>query len=266
MSACAEFVVSFAVDAAALSALRALNDAVLPVRYSDRFYRGLTQLHYAVLCAWRPRDHALLGAITARIELDVGAASFVREFTASPGDAEDDDDDDLLTLLSDLYQAVISWFVPRRLAHTPAAKPKRLYIMTLAVREDARRLGVASALLDAALAWVAGGERAQHRCQFAALHVKADNDAAIAFYRRAGFEQAHEPLANYYVINGTPSTALYLARDLHRRSVAQESDSAASSSSSALQSQPQPQPSSWFWFWRRAGWDARSDLPSSVQV
>jgi ribosomal protein S18 acetylase RimI-like enzyme len=261
MSASAELVVSFATDAAALSAVRALNDAVLPVHYSDRFYGGLTQLHYAVVCAWRPRDHVLLGAITARIELDVGAASFVREFTASPDEAprshaaatDAEDDDDLIALLSDLYQAVISWFVPRRPARVPEAKPKRLYIMTLAVREDARRLGVATALLDAALEWVAGGERAQHRCQFAALHVKADNEAAIAFYRRAGFEQAHEPLASYYVIDGQPSTALYFSRDLQsrRRSHRQESDSASPSVP-----QPEPQPSRWFWFWPRAVWDS----------
>ena len=51
----------------------------------------------------------------------------------------------------------------------------------IAVRPDRQRAGIASALLDAALREVAPDR--------VLLEVRADNEAAVAFYRRSGFEE-----------------------------------------------------------------------------
>ena len=57
-----------------------------------------------------------------------------------------------------------------------------VHVLSLAVEPGARRRGAASALLAAALA----AERAQG-ARIAHLEVRASNQAALAFYERAGF-------------------------------------------------------------------------------
>jgi len=69
---------------------------------------------------------------------------------------------------------------------------EEMEILNLAVLPGARRAGVASSLLDAALAvaWSSGGKRAF-------LEVRASNAGAIAFYERHGFRLAGRR-KNYY--------------------------------------------------------------------
>lgn len=57
-----------------------------------------------------------------------------------------------------------------------------LHLVSLAVRPDRRREGIAQALLDAALASEAG-----RRASIMTLEVRAGNAGAIALYRRNGF-------------------------------------------------------------------------------
>ncbi len=209
--------VTFENDAAALAAVEALTGAVLPVRYRPRFYAALAAPHCVVACARRRDDGALVGALTARFELDQPAEAFVRECTASADDDTADDtrptppplsaiDDVLMRLLTSL----LHWFAP---PPPLPPRPKRLYLLTLAVRDDARRARVGSRLVEAALAW-AREQPLAGACPTAALHVKADNAAALAFYARLGFLQTGPTLLDYYVIDGNRCDGLYLSRPL----------------------------------------------------
>ncbi len=66
------------------------------------------------------------------------------------------------------------------------------YINNIAVREEYRRQGVASALLEVFLRFAQANQLA-----FLTLEVRASNEAAIALYRRHGFEVAGRR-KNYY--------------------------------------------------------------------
>lgn len=86
-------------------------------------------------------------------------------------------------------------------------------VLTLAVEPAHRRRGVARALLEAGLAQaaLAGAEEAF-------LEVAADNLAALALYRRAGFEQAGQRGGYYSRPGGQTVDALVLRRTLNRAS------------------------------------------------
>jgi ribosomal-protein-alanine N-acetyltransferase len=83
-------------------------------------------------------------------------------------------------------------------------------ILTIAVDPDLRRSGVGLALVEAsaALAAAAGAERLF-------LEVAVDNDAAIALYRRAGFEKAGLRARYYRRVGREPVDALVLRRSLN---------------------------------------------------
>jgi [ribosomal protein S18]-alanine N-acetyltransferase len=65
---------------------------------------------------------------------------------------------------------------------TARAAADEIEILNLGVAPDARRRGIATSLLKAAMAW---GTENQARKAF--LEVRASNSAAIQFYERAGF-------------------------------------------------------------------------------
>ncbi|MGA2950702.1 MAG: ribosomal protein S18-alanine N-acetyltransferase [Caulobacteraceae bacterium] len=81
-------------------------------------------------------------------------------------------------------------------------------VLTLAVAPDLRRRGMATALLQAAMA---EASRAGAETMF--LEVASNNAPALALYRGAGFTQAGLRRA-YYAPEGTD--ALVLRRDLNR--------------------------------------------------
>lgn len=83
-------------------------------------------------------------------------------------------------------------------------------VLTLAVAPAYRRQGVAGALLTAGLSLAM-----QAGAQAVFLEVAADNPAAIALYRAAGFTDAGRR-ANYYPRRGAPAVdALLLRRTLN---------------------------------------------------
>lgn len=63
------------------------------------------------------------------------------------------------------------------------------YIQRLAVDDDVRRRGVATALIDDALAWMR-----RHGVQQVFVNTHTDNTAALALYHRLGFHDLDEPL------------------------------------------------------------------------
>jgi ribosomal protein S18 acetylase RimI-like enzyme len=188
-------VISREVSPRVLAAVRALNDAALPVRYTQQYYASLLDASPAMLIvatAWLADD--LLAAITARFEYDDDVDNNI---DANNGINDDDDDERFL----DGWWAWLRWLIPRtnntaERRRSPNA-PHRLYLMTLAVRADARRRGLASRLVQTALAWA----RATNvRCRAVSLHVKASNRDALAFYARLGFRQHGPVLPNHYRI------------------------------------------------------------------
>eukprot|EP00850_Spirogloea_muscicola_P025082 SM002156S06713 [mRNA] locus=s2156:10:879:+ [translate_table: standard] len=73
------------------------------------------------------------------------------------------------------------------------APGSRLYIMTLGVLAPYRRLGIATKLLEDCLELC----REDESIYEVYLHVQVNNEEALSFYRRAGFEIA-ETIHNYY--------------------------------------------------------------------
>jgi [ribosomal protein S18]-alanine N-acetyltransferase len=84
-------------------------------------------------------------------------------------------------------------------------------ILTLAVRPAERRRGVARALVEAA---AAAARAAGAESLF--LEVAADNAAALALYRRCGFEQIGLRARYYRRVGAPPMDALVLRRTLKR--------------------------------------------------
>ena len=82
-------------------------------------------------------------------------------------------------------------------------------VLTLAVQPEARRRGVAGALVQAAIAAAEGGG-----ARLMWLEVANDNIAALALYRRLGFEQAGRR-RGYYRRGGSAIDALVLRRALN---------------------------------------------------
>ena len=85
-------------------------------------------------------------------------------------------------------------------------------VLTLAVAPWVRRTGVGLELVEAA---AAEAERRGAGAMF--LEVAEDNPAALALYRRAGFEQAGMRRAYYARDGAAPADALVLRRTLNRR-------------------------------------------------
>ena len=85
---------------------------------------------------------------------------------------------------------------------------KQCYIMTITVLKPYRRYGIATRLL----------ERAIEDCMVArevsqmVLHVQSNNEQALAFYKKNGFEQK-EYLENYYT-DLTPSDCYFLSKTI----------------------------------------------------
>ena len=83
-------------------------------------------------------------------------------------------------------------------------------VLTLAVLPDARRRGIARALLTAAMAQAAAGGAAR-----LLLEVSVRNDAALALYRSVGFNEVGQRKGYYAGAgDGGPADALVLATDL----------------------------------------------------
>jgi [ribosomal protein S18]-alanine N-acetyltransferase len=81
-------------------------------------------------------------------------------------------------------------------------------MLTIAVTPASRRKGVGAALLASHLATLAAeGAKSLH------LEVEADNQAALALYRRFDFRQVGERKAYYRKADGMRAAALVLRRD-----------------------------------------------------
>ncbi|KAI3436413.1 hypothetical protein D9Q98_005830 [Chlorella vulgaris] len=101
-----------------------------------------------------------------------------------------------------------------RMERAAQAAPK-LYILTLGVLAPYRGLGAGTALLERCLAHVASQ---LPEVQQAVLHVQTNNEEAIRFYQRFGFELG-ETITGYYK-RLDPPDAVLLTKDLRASSAA----------------------------------------------
>lgn len=83
-------------------------------------------------------------------------------------------------------------------------------ILTIAVSDEVRKQGVGRALMDAVLRYLY-----QERAETLFLEVDENNVAALALYRRIGFNKVGDRPAYYETANGR-SSAFILRRDLVR--------------------------------------------------
>jgi ribosomal-protein-alanine N-acetyltransferase len=139
-------------------------------------------------------DLQSLAAIHAQAFDDAWSADDIRRFSSGPG---------AWALVAESGEGLIDGFI---LCRSIAGEAE---ILTLAVRPERRRQGLASALVAAALAL------ARSQAQSMLLEVAADNPAAVALYERAGFSSIGRRAAYYGRRSGGAVDALVMRRALN---------------------------------------------------
>ena len=143
----------------------------------------------------RPADAPAMAVAHADSFEDSWSAGDIAALLASPGA--------FAILVRDDADAIAAFALAR-------AAADEAELLTLAVTPGVRRQGLGAALVEAvAGAAAAGGARRL------ILEVAADNTAALALYRRAGFAPVGARAAYYRRVGGA-SDALVFARDLTR--------------------------------------------------
>ena len=83
-----------------------------------------------------------------------------------------------------------------------------LYIISLGVRSEYRRQGIARKLICLLL------DSLNTNCKLVYLHVQSTNDVAINFYQWQNFQE-YRKVPGYYTINDTPADALVYTYPIH---------------------------------------------------
>eukprot|EP00850_Spirogloea_muscicola_P004367 SM000018S03732 [mRNA] locus=s18:1073834:1074694:- [translate_table: standard] len=171
------------VCAASVPDLRRLNAALFPIAYHDGFYAdalasgGYTRLGTAAAAARLP-----LSRLPSPASLRPGPLQrqpLTPGWPPAPAAYHED--------------ACVGAIACRVEPQEDGAPGSRLYIMTLGVLAPYRRLGIATKLLEDFLELCLEDESIYE----VYLHVQVNNEEALSFYRRAGFEIA-ETIHNYY--------------------------------------------------------------------
>ena len=148
-----------------LSAVRALDEVLFPVRYNDKFYRSLVRYPYVTIIG-----------VMAVDELD--------EVERKAGLQLTEDGMVLVALVTARLQEVSDVLCGSR---------REGYIATFGVSPAFRMRGLGSAVLSRMLRLL----QERHHCASAALHVTTSNHAALALYDTFGF-QLVEMLSKHY--------------------------------------------------------------------
>ncbi|EGG24426.1 hypothetical protein DFA_06576 [Cavenderia fasciculata] len=82
------------------------------------------------------------------------------------------------------------------------------YILTLGVKEEYRKLGIGSVLLNTMCEYLY-----DRQCEIVSLHVKFGNVAAFQFYQRNGFS-IEEEIVDYYLIDSVKHNALKMTKEV----------------------------------------------------
>ncbi|ORZ36267.1 acyl-CoA N-acyltransferase [Catenaria anguillulae PL171] len=140
--------------------LRALNSALFPVAYNDKFYADVLATKEYAHAAFI--EDQLAGAICCRRETNSWDSSY------------------------------------------------RVYVMTIGVRPQYRRLGIASTLVQRVISHA----RTDPNCTEIALHVQTSNLGALDFYDRLGF--IRQELVPDYYLQLNPTSAYFLTFPFNR--------------------------------------------------
>ena len=173
-----------------LPQFKALMAEWFPFEYSDYFYdQAFTSTNYSFLaCSWTPPNQSksyIIAGILIRFETDSRAFNYVtdKEITTK------------ISCCTRLINYLKNW------------NNENAYISTIGVIDEARRLGIASRLLDIAY------EKAKKKknCVSISLHVLTTNQQAIRCYEKNGFVHVCN-VKNYYTIQGKTYDARYYVK------------------------------------------------------
>ena len=148
-----------------------------PLRYDDDYYSTIGKYAHTIAIGafYKPRGHKakrlLLGAILTRLQYDDSVSDTINKRRCC----------------YKFCRTFNFWHVPDLI----------LYIMTIGVVDEVRRMGIGSELIEQSMkiAWARFPE-----CQGVSLHVIEYNNAAIGFYRKKGYKEL-EKIEKYYTIN-----------------------------------------------------------------
>eukprot|EP01116_Phalansterium_solitarium_P023901 TRINITY_DN858_c0_g2_i1.p1 TRINITY_DN858_c0_g2~~TRINITY_DN858_c0_g2_i1.p1 ORF type:complete len:189 (-),score=73.37 TRINITY_DN858_c0_g2_i1:1160-1726(-) len=147
--------------------LQVLNEDVFPVKYGDKFYKDLVSSPEDTRLAYH--CDVLVGAVSWRVEPRPADSAAKPVGTSS--------------------------------AAVQSGSRRRLYIMTLGVLGAYRGLGIGARLLECVLSYCKSAAAAGLDDVY--LHVQTNNDDALAFYKRFGFEVVSTIEAYYKNIEPT---------------------------------------------------------------
>jgi len=168
--------------------VRNLHMEWFPVKYGDDYFNiiGKYQHIISIGAFYKPDQNKaqkiLVGAIIARIQ---------RDDTAS----------DIINKRGCCYKFT-KFF---KFWHDPALM---LYIMTIGVVDEVRRMGIGSILIEKSI------ELARERfplCSGIDLHVIEHNKSAIEFYKKKGYQQLQK-IDDYYTLNGKHYSAYHFGK------------------------------------------------------
>ncbi len=168
-----------------------------PFVYPDSFYdQALTSKdEFAVGCFWRPPSQSaeyLLGGVMARYESNQVALQFATKALGLP------------VAESGCCFPLTQWLC--------GSERSNLYITSIGVADEARRLGVCTALLRE----VEKSARSDRpKCVCISLHVLETNKAARGCYEKNGFQFA-SLIKGYYTMFGKRHNGLYYVKPLPR--------------------------------------------------
>jgi len=119
-------------------------------------------------------------------------------------------------IMQDLFSETIAGVCTFRIQSTPNSflKAREGYIATFGIKTDFRRQGLGRNLLEFAIKEMEKVEEIYRVC----LHVKTDNDAAIALYKSLGF-MIKSRLYNHYMIDNEEHDAFEVEKIIVRERV-----------------------------------------------
>ncbi|KAM7459446.1 hypothetical protein LguiA_036440 [Lonicera macranthoides] len=159
-----------------LMQLKKLNAALFPVRYNDKYYAdALASGEFTKLAKWQCGGPFDFGAIKLS-----GTLYFM-------------DSSRIVAYYSDIYVGAIACRLEKK-----EGGSVRVYIMTLGVLAPYRGLGIGTKLLNHVIDLCSK----QQNISEIYLHVQTNNEDAINFYKKFGFEIT-DTIHNYYT-NITP--------------------------------------------------------------
>eukprot|EP00826_Nyctotherus_ovalis_P021709 TRINITY_DN1705_c0_g1_i7.p1 TRINITY_DN1705_c0_g1~~TRINITY_DN1705_c0_g1_i7.p1 ORF type:complete len:246 (-),score=58.05 TRINITY_DN1705_c0_g1_i7:134-871(-) len=178
-----------------LPEFKALMDEWFPFTYSDNFYvRALTLPNYLFLaCTWKPSSShksLIIGGIMAHFETNSTAFCYISNNSVTAQ----------VSCCARLKNRLRNW------------GSENAYIGTIGVIDEARRLGVASQLIDL----VHEEAKKRKKCVSLSLHVMKVNEQAIKCYERNGFVHVCD-ISDYYEIKGEMHDAKYYVKKVKEK-------------------------------------------------